>query len=78
MTVDAARQHQTARGIHNFGGRAEIAAERRNAAAGDADVAGESVGRGRHRSAADDRVECHQCLTCVFLLMREIPAIARR
>ena len=40
---------------------AEIVAERRDAAVLDADIAGERVGRGRDRSAANDRVECHDC-----------------
>ena len=57
---------------------AEVGAERRDAAVADADIAGEGVGGGRDRAAADDRVECHQFLTCVVLPMREIPAAATR
>ena len=43
-------------------GGAEIVAERRDAAAADPDVAGESVGGGRNRAAADDGVEGHDLI----------------
>ena len=46
-------------GVDDFAGSAEIVAERGDPAAADADVAGERVGCGRHRAAANDGVETH-------------------
>ena len=45
--------------VDDLGGVAEVVAERRDLPAADADVAGEGVGRGRDRAAADDGVETH-------------------
>ena len=59
VAVDAAGQHQLAGRVDDLGRVAKIGAERRDDAALDADIAGERVGCGRDRPAADDRVECH-------------------
>ena len=57
MAVDAARQHQPACRVHDLRSRAKVGAERRDPPVLDADVAGERVGRRRHRAAADDLVQ---------------------
>ena len=59
VAVDAAGQDQFALRIDDLPCVAEVRAERRDAAAGDADVALEGVGSGGDRAAADDGVEAH-------------------
>ena len=74
VAVDAAGQHQLAARVDDLLGLAELRAERRNAPVADADIAGEGVGGGRDRAAADDGVEGHvrsQPASC-------IPFFARR
>ncbi len=65
MAVDATGQNQHAGRVDDFPRRTEVQAERRDASVSDADVAGEGVGCGRDRPAANDRVEGHR-----FLILR--------
>ena len=52
VAVDPARQDELARYIDDLAGFAQIVAKGDNAAAADADVAAEGVGRRRDRAAA--------------------------
>ncbi|MGY4312299.1 hypothetical protein ACVWW1_001602 [Bradyrhizobium sp. JR3.5] len=52
MAVDAARQHEPVGGVDDRGRIAEIAAERRDLAVTDSDIAGKGVGSGDDGAAA--------------------------
>ena len=57
MAVDAAREHQLARGVDGRVGAVEGVGERHDPTTLDADVALDRVGGRRHRPALDDQVE---------------------
>ena len=59
VAVDAAGQNELAGRVDDLLCVAEVLAQRRDPAIPDADIAGEGIGRGRDRSAADDSVESH-------------------
>ena len=57
MAVDAARQHQLGRRVDLARPRPEAAAERRDDAVLDPDIALRRIGGGRHRAVADHQIE---------------------
>ena len=59
VAVDTARQHQHAGRVHDFLGGAEVRAQRRDLAAGYADIAGKGIGGGGDGSATDNGIEAH-------------------
>ena len=59
VAVDAARQHQQARGVDGAGGRPNVLADRHDPAVANADVAATGVGRGHDGAAADGEIEGH-------------------
>ena len=59
VAVDAARQHEQARGVDRARRRPDVLAERHDAAVPDADVASHRVGRGDDGATPDGEVERH-------------------
>ena len=68
VAVDAARHDQTAAGVDDLRGVAQILAEHDDAAIADADIAFDRVGGRDHGSAADHHVELRHVL-CLSLMM---------
>ena len=66
MAVDAARQHELAGRVDHRAGRPEILPERHHPSAANPDVAGEGVGGGRNRAAADTRAGALAAITATW------------